>query len=37
VPIPDIAIKVMMHATVGDATEKIHAAIDYVFSLPLDK
>jgi len=36
-PIPDVAVKVIVPAMTGDATEKIQSAIDYVSSLPLDK
>ncbi len=35
--IPDVAVKVIVSATSGDATERIQNAIDYVSSLPLDK
>lgn len=37
VPIPSVAIKVVVPAVKGDATQRIQAAIDYVSSLPMDK
>ena len=37
VAIPDVAVKVIVPAMKGDATEKIQAAIDYVSSLPLNE
>ena len=37
IPIPDVAVKVLVPAMKGDATERIQAAINYVSSLPLDK
>ncbi len=36
-PIPDVAVKVIVHAREGDATDRIQAAIDYVSLLPLDQ
>ncbi|MEI7829444.1 MAG: DUF6298 domain-containing protein [Prolixibacteraceae bacterium] len=35
-PIPDLPVKVIVNAMLGDATPRIQAAIDYVSSLPLD-
>ncbi|MDB5190549.1 MAG: pectate lyase [Segetibacter sp.] len=37
VPIPDVAVKVIVPAMEGDATAKIQSAIDYVSSLPLNQ
>ena len=36
-PIPDVAVKVIVHALEGDATDRIQTAIEYVSSLPLDQ
>ena len=36
-PIPDVAVKVIVHAMAGDATDRIQAAINYVSSLPLNQ
>jgi len=36
-PIPDVAVKVIVPAMDGDATEQIQTAINYVSSLPLDR
>jgi len=36
IPIPDVAVKVIVPSISGDATLQIQTAIDYVSSLPLD-
>ena len=35
-PIPDVAVKVVVPVTKGDATLRIQSALDYVSSLPAD-
>ena len=35
-PIPNVAVKIVVPITAGDATARIQSALDYVASLPLD-